>query len=327
MNWKIKAAVQRACAHVPVGKQTIYRQLQRYCGGLVKGYDYSFLLSEAARMAALLRSAGYEIKGASLMEVGTGWRVDIPIGLYLCGARRIITCDLNRYLIKPLALKTVRYICDNMEKVRNIFSIVRPDLLEARLMALRRVSTIEELFTIAGIEYCAPCDCARTGFRDHSIDVHYSYTVFEHIPLPTLEAILREANRLLSERGIAYHHIDVSDHFAQVDHTITMVNFLQFSEADWRRYAGTSWSYHNRLREDEYRELFQRVQQEIVYWKAHTDERSLESIRNGFPLAPQYRGKAPEILSTDVIDVISRPGEARAGGFNSTTSSRMGITQ
>ena len=327
MNWKIKSAVQRACAHVPVGKQTIYRQLQRYCGGLVNGYDYSFLLSEAARMAALLHSVGYEVEGASVMEVGTGWRVDIPIGLYLCGARRIITCDLNRYLIEPLSLKTVRYVHDNMEKIRKIFSAVAPDLLEARLMALRGVSTMEELFAVAGIEYYAPCNCACTGFPDRSIDVQYSYTVFEHVPLSTLEAILPESNRLLSERGIAYHHIDVSDHFAQVDPSITMVNFLQFSDEDWQRYAGTSWSYHNRLREDDYRELLQRTRHEIVYWKTHVDDRSLECIKNGFPLAPQYHNRPPEVLSTDIVDVVSRPAEARTTSFDPTRSSGMRITQ
>src|SRR5690348_955769 len=124
MNWKLKAAVQRACAHVPAGKQILYREMQRYCGGLVRGYDCSFLLSEAARIAGLLRSLGYEIEGASVMEIGTGWRVDLPIGLYLCGAQRILTCDLNRYLVKSLALNTVHYIRDNEEKIRRIFSVI-----------------------------------------------------------------------------------------------------------------------------------------------------------------------------------------------------------
>lgn len=258
-------------------------------------------------MTRLLRGFGHEIEGALVMEVGTGWRLDLPIGLYLCGARRIVTCDLNRYLVKSLALDTVRYVCENVEKIRGIFSSVDPVMLERRLGALGRVSSIDELFATAGIEYHAPCDCAHTGFQDRTIDVHYSYTVFEHIPGPTLEAILQEANRLLSDHGVAYHHIDLSDHYAQVDPSITQVNFLQFSDADWRRYAGTSWSYHNRLREDEYRCLFHRVPQDVVYWKAHRDERSLETLRNGFPLAPQYRDKPAEVLSTAIIDVISRP--------------------
>lgn len=307
MNWKVKAAVQRACWHVPVGKQLLYRQLQRYCGGMVRGYDCSFLLSEAARMAGLLRTVGYEVEGASMMEIGTGWRLDMPIGLYLCGARRIVTCDLNRYLVKQLALNTVDYAVENVEKIRQMFSFVDMTLLDARLAALRDVSTIEQLFATAGIEYYAPSDCANTGFPDRTIDVQYSYTVFEHIPGPTLEGILHEANRLLSEHGVAFHHIDLSDHFAQVDRSISNINFLQFSDADWLRYAGTSWSYHNRLREDEYRTLFKRASHEILFWKPDIDERSLECLKNGFPLASQYRDKSAEVLSTTIIDVISRP--------------------
>jgi hypothetical protein len=314
VNWKIKAAVQRACARVPVGKQTLYRQLQRHCGKLIKGYDHGFLLKEAVRMTELLRGYGYEIEGASVMEVGTGWRLDLPIGLYLCGAQRIVTCDLNRYLMKSLALDTVCYVCENIQKIRSIFSPIDPVLLERRLAALRRVSSIEDLFTTAGIEYHAPCDCSHTGFQDRTVDVHYSYTVFEHIPGPILEGILREANRLLSDRGVAYHHIDLSDHFAQVDPSITQVNFLQFTDEDWQRYAGTSWSYHNRLRENQYRTLFEKVTQDIVHWKAHRDERSLEILTNGFPLAPQYRDSPAEVLSTAIVDVISRPPQYQHPG-------------
>lgn len=262
-------------------------------------------------MAERLRAVGFDIEGAAAMEVGTGWRVDMPIGLYLCGARRIITCDLNRYLTKHLALGTVRYVVENAETIRSIFPFVEPKLLQERVANLRRVTRIEELFRVTGIEYHAPCDCAETGFADRSIDLHYSYTVFEHIPPSTLERILREANRLLSDRGLAFHHIDLGDHFAQVDRSITPANFLQFSEDAWRRYGGTPWSYHNRLREDEYRALFQRVPQDVLYWKSHVDERSLECLKNGFPLAPQYREKPLEVLSVAIVDVISRPAKAK----------------
>jgi SAM-dependent methyltransferase len=133
---------------------------------------------------------------------------------------------------------------------------VRPALLEERLKALKEVSAIEDLFAIAGIGYCAPRDCAHSTFASHSFDIHFSYTVLEHIPGPTLEAILLEANRLLKPCGVILHHIDLSDHFEQVDRSITKVNFLRLTEADWSRYSGTPWSYHNQLRRDEYREIF-----------------------------------------------------------------------
>jgi hypothetical protein len=311
MNWRLKAAIQRLCNRLPVGKQALYRQLQRRCGGLVKGYDHSFLLSETARMAATLRDAGFDVENAAVMEVGTGWRLDMPLGLYLCGARRIITCDLNRYLDQQLALDTVRYITANVERIRALFPFVEQGVLDDRIAKLRNVDSIDELFRTTGIEYCAPCDCANTKFGDGSIDLHYSYTVFEHISSAVLEAILREATRLLSDRGVALHHIDLGDHFAQVDSSITPANFLQFSEAEWQPYAGTPWSYHNRLREDDYRALFEKVSHEVLYWKPHVDQPSLDSLKNGFPLAPQFRDKPVELLSVAILDVVSRPGRRR----------------
>jgi SAM-dependent methyltransferase len=235
----------------------------------------------------------------------------MPIALYLCGARRIITCDLNRYLDKRLSLDTVRYITNNAERVRALFPFVAPGLLDERIANLRSVTSIDELFRLTGIEYYAPYDCARTNFDDGSIDLHYSYTVFEHIAAPVLEAILREANRLLSDRGVALHHIDLGDHFAQVDSSITPANFLQFSDKDWQTYSETPWSYHNRLREDDYRVLYEKASHEILLWKPYIDQASLNSLKGGFPLAAEFRGKPPELLSVAILDVVSRPRRPR----------------
>lgn len=309
MNWRLKAAIQRACNILPVGKQTLYRQLQRHCGGLVKGYDHGFLLSETARMAGMLLNAGFDLRGAVAMEVGTGWRVDIPIALYLCGVRRTITCDINRYLDKRLTLDTVRYVGANSERISGLFPFVDEKELQWRIDDLRGVNTLEHLFRTTGIEYYAPYDCAKTNFPDRSIDLHYSYTVFEHISAPTLETILIEANRLLSDRGVAFHHIDLGDHFAQVDKSITPANFLQFADSEWNSYSRTPWSYHNRLRVNEYRELFRRALQEILYWNEHIDTPSLEALERGFPLAPRFRDQPARMLSVALLDVISRPAE------------------
>jgi SAM-dependent methyltransferase len=309
MNWRLKAAIQRAVDRLPVGKQALYRQLQLRCGGLVKGYDHAFLLSEAAKMTQSLRTTGFDVEGQAIMEVGTGWRLDMPIGFYLCGARRVMTFDLNPFLDGRLALDTVRYVAAHPEKVGSIFHFVERPVLEKRIATLERVSTLTELFAATGIAYQAPYDCAATELSAGSVDLHYSYTVFEHIPASILEAILREASRLLSPRGLAFHHIDLGDHFAQVDETITPANFLRFSEKEWKRYAGTPWSYHNRLREDDYSRLFAHAGHEILAWEPHIDERSLESLKSGFPLAAEYRDKPAELLSVSLLDVISRPAE------------------
>src|ERR1700752_4349103 len=102
---------------LPVGRDQVYCLLQRYCGGMVKGYDPAFMLSEAARMAASLRNFGLQIEGARVMEVGTGWRVDLPLGLYLCGAETVHTYDTHRYLLPSLVMLSVEFIRANRARI------------------------------------------------------------------------------------------------------------------------------------------------------------------------------------------------------------------
>ena len=132
-------------------------------------------------------------------------------------------------------------------------------------------------------------------------------TPFLSTPGLVLEQILNEASRVLSDRGAAIHHIDLSDHFFQVDPNITAVNFLQYADEEWDRYAGNQWAYHNRLRVHDYQEICCKTGQEILKWTAEVDERALAVARNGFPLAPRFQGFAPEALCTVIVEAVSRP--------------------
>jgi len=308
LNWKWKAAAQRACAMLPVGRDQVYYLLQRCCGSMVKGYDPAFMLREAARMAASLRTLGLEIEGARAMEVGTGWRVDLPLGLYLCGAETVHTYDTHRYLRPSLVMRSLEFIRANRARILKELSSNCPFRdIERRLDALCRVQDTASLMELTKIRYHSPSDAAATGLAPGSVDIHLSYTVLEHIPGLVLEQILNEASRVLSERGAAIHHIDLSDHFFQVDPNITAVNFLQYTDEEWDRYAGNQWAYHNRLRVHDYQEIYRQTSQEILKWTAEVDERALGAVRNGFSLARRFQGFAPEALCTVIVEAVSRP--------------------
>jgi hypothetical protein len=314
LNWKWKSAAQRACAILPVGRDQTYYLLQRYCGGLVRGYDPAFMLREAARMAASLRTLGVEIQGARVMEVGTGWRMDLPLGLYLCGAETVHTYDTHQYARPSLVMRSVEYIRANRARILEELSSKSPAReMERRLDALCRVQNTAGLLETTMIQYHAPTDAAATGLPSGSVDIQLSYTVFEHIPGPVLEQILTEANRVLSDRGATIHHIDLSDHFFQVDPNITAINFLQYTDAEWGRYAGNQWAYHNRLRVHDYKEIYQRSGQEILKWSTRVDERELAAVRNGFPIDPKFRHITPEALCTIDVEAVSRPLRNPAG--------------
>lgn len=309
MRWQVKWAVQRACASVPVFSQALYRQIQQRCGPVTHGYNAGEMIGEAARLTRMLAEFDRPVEGATMMEVGTGWRVDIPLGLFLAGAREIYTYDLNRYLREELVLRSLDYIRRETDAVRGVFqSLTSASALEERLRALLACRTLDEVLEAAHIRYMAPADAAAAKeLPDRSVDVHFSYTVLEHIPGEVLVRILREAARVLKPDGLALHHVDLSDHFAHVDPSITSVNFLKFADWQWKWLASTPWSYHNRLRVNEYREIYEQAGHDVLDWRPHVDPRSLTALNEQqFPLAEKYRGAPLETLSTVYLDVFSR---------------------
>lgn len=261
-----------------------------------------------ALMTTELRAHGFDLSGKRVMELGTGWRVDLPIGLHLCGVRSVVTYDLYRHLKPGLVMSAVATLARNRSVVSEIFrGLADPAEVEYRLDRLARAADVGELFRLAGIEYHAPADGTRTGLPHGSIDLHMSFTVLQHVPSVVLVDILREATRVLSPGGLACHHIDLSDQFAQADPSINRSNFLRFSDEEWATYSSNQFAYHNRLRVTDYERLYQEAGHQIVGWATEIDDRSRRELANGFRVAERFRGFAPDVLATDTIRAISRP--------------------
>ena len=308
MHWRRKSAIQRVCARLPIGKEQFYFQLQRRFGQLSRPHDPSWLLTEAVRLSSVLEKAGPPIEGSRVMEIGTGWRIDMPIGFFLCGAKSVVTVDLYRHLKPDLAMDTIRFLRENRETSRQIFSSRwECSAFQARLQRLEQVTSFSELQEVAKIEYRAPSDAANPGLPDGSIDLQVSYTVFEHIPGAVLLSILKAANRLLAPKGVTLHHVDLSDHFAHDDRSISLINFLRFSDEQWRKLGGNQFAYHNRLRIEDYKRIYAEAGHQILQWQECVDTRSLHELENGFPLHEQYRQQPFQMLSTTILHVLSAP--------------------
>jgi hypothetical protein len=308
MKWRVKAAVQRACAAIPVGGGAIYYSLQRALG-LLRDPDRPMrMLRTASRLVRELGELGFDLHGKRVLEVGTGWRVDMPIALYLCGAKSVDTYDVHRYLRPRLVMAAVAGLAQRRQLVLETFATLTDAReLERRLDTLVRAPDLRALFRVAGIGYHAPADAARTGRPAGCVDLHMSFTVFQQIPYDTLLALLRESSRLLSADGLAWHQVDLSDQFARADPSINRANFLRFTDAEWARYSNNQFAYHNRLRAADYQRLYREAGHEVIRWMCEVDERSRSELADGFPLAQPFRGLPVEMLATDTVRVVSRP--------------------
>lgn len=321
MRWQNKALALRIVAGLPFGREPVHYLLQSLAGGLRKEPDPRTSFSEFAELMAFLGSHGYSPAGAQVLEVGTGRGLEMPMAFFLSGAASVTSFDLHRYLRPDRVAAALEAVRRHRATLREILRPIAAGVeLDRRLETLCRINTLEELRDRCRIAYRAPADASATGMAPGSVDIHFSYTVFEHIPENALRSILSEASRLLSARGVALHHIDCSDHFAQRDSAISRANFLRFSDAQWEHIAGNQYAYHNRLRISDYRKIFSGSGLRIVAEHTLCDARSLREIRAGFPLDRRFRGYPAEELATDIAAflAVAASGDLRTDSWASS---------
>jgi SAM-dependent methyltransferase len=203
------------------------------------------------------------------VEVGTGWCPTIPLALTRRGIR-VHTYDQTRFVTAKAITKAQVITGGNWEVVT----------------------------------YHAPGDAAITGLCDESIDLHFSFSVFEHIPVDVLSRILAEAYRVLRPGGVLYHRIDCRDHFCDCDSSITSVNFLRFSKTEWSFLAQNRIHYHNRLRGSDFVVLFKNAGFEIINAQADVCARGLAELGH-IRIADQFQGYEQADLATSFLTVLA----------------------
>jgi len=318
MKWRQKALIQNVISALPAS-ETIYYAAQRTFGDLRSDrFDPMEWLQVAARVLQRLHSAGIPVTGKRFLEVGTGRAVGVPTALWLCGAGKTVTVDLHRYLSPALVTASNRYICRDPRKIKEMFKdYCDPGLFQHRLGQLMAFKgNLPAFLNLIDTEWLAPGDARHLSFPDHSFDFHFSYAVFEHVPESIIRDILKEAKRLLHPEGVVSHSIDLSDHFAYSDDSITKINFLQFNDERWQRLAGNQYMYHNRLRAPEFVRLFEE-EGVFIARKAETlDARALEALKRGFPLDTRFESTSPEELAITNINIV--------GSFSRTRAQQIG---
>lgn len=313
MHWMIKAGIQNSVALLPDPlSNQVYYAIQRRFGGL-RAISVEDKLRQGIEVAERAEHNGLRVADARVLEVGTGRRLNLPLSLWLQGAQDITTVDLNPYLRPELVHEDLRQIRDERVRVEALFG---ERLVHARLRKLLSLAddfNLDRLLDTCSIRYLSPGDAARVELEDGVIDLHVSYEVFEHIPGPVLEAILREGSRLLSAKGLLVHYIDFSDHFSHSDQGIGPINFLQYGERAFGLLAGNRYMYMNRLRLDDFRRLYARAGQRVLEQVAAPDAATAQRLAHGKPpLAPAFAAKSPDILATLNAWLVSRPERATA---------------
>jgi SAM-dependent methyltransferase len=231
---------------------------------------------------------GVPAADATFYEFGAGWDLAIPVAYALLGVGRQVLVD-----IRPSArVELVNDSLASYERLRGELGGVAGRELRPLGGPISQLAELEHRF---GIRYLAPCDARGTGLPAESIEFVSSTDTCEHIPGAELAEIFRECFRLLRPGGAFSCRIDLQDHYAYFDRSLSKYNFLRYSDRAWSL-VNSPLHYQNRLRSPEYLQLVREAGFELVVEKpSGPSEAGLKELES-LPLAPRFRKYPPEDL-------------------------------
>jgi SAM-dependent methyltransferase len=289
MWWQIKWVKDAAFGLLPFSGalRGLIRRLRPYPTCIP---EWTF--AEGLRQIELLREAGCSLHGATVLEVGSGWRPIIPLLFSLAGAARVVLVDSQRLMDAPTFAGTARNLAAGAS-----FIAARLGLEEAavRTALADPPHDLGESLRRFRFEYQAPCNIISAPLEDGQFDVVTSRAVLEHVPPHVLRPLLGRTFRLLRPGGWACHAVDNSDHWShsRADRRLSRVNFLRYSD---RFFGFLNWfnplDYQNRLRHPEYAALLRELGFDVVIARSKPDPKALADLKT-LPLAPRFRAFAP----------------------------------
>lgn len=306
MDWRLKGTIQKVLGYVPGGGR-IHYMLQRRAGGLTDfGRECDIKVDDWRLMMGHMRTANIPIDGATLVEIGSGWYPTFPFCLYLAGAARVFTYDLNR-LMKP---DMVQQLADRLQAHVPLIareSGKRIEEVEAKQAALAKaMERGQSLAAATGnvVDYRAPADASATQNLPDSVDVVFSNSVLEHVPAAVIEALYAEAMRILKPGGIMFHSVNCGDHYAYSDRSIHQLHYLQFSDREWERW-NNAFLYQNRLRAKDFTDMARRAGFVIEVDTSNASSERLAQL-DALSVDPAFSRYTREQLAITSIDFIAR---------------------
>lgn len=303
MDWRVKGLVQKALGAVPGGVR-VNDALQRVFGELrrVEATIDSKVADDWIVLAGILREL--DVPTSTMVEIGTGWFPVFPLCFALAGTDVCHTYDLHRHLDATLTRRAAERISRHLPQIADVAGLPLSDVGQryARLSGCHEPAA---LLRAAGVSYHAPADASRTGLPAGSIDVVYSNSVFEHVYPETIRALFVEAARILRPSGVAVHSVNCGDHYAYFDRSITPINYLKYSERQWR-FWDNAMLYQNRLRPIDFLDLARESGLEILLARYKPKPRLLELVPT-LGIATEFRKYPPQELCATSIDFAARP--------------------
>lgn len=254
--WVLKAIVQKAISYLPASQKMNYIFQKYVTKGLVLSDE---LFTDKLRhfhqhWAAFEKFSTRYGTPFRAFELGTGWFPIVPILLFIEGAEKVFTWDVQALIREQNLKTTIGKFLENYEKGHIPIPEQKLQVLQYCYEEVDR-SSVEEVLPLMKIKPVVG-DARSSMLEDQSIDLILSNNTFEHIEESVLRQILREFKRIARPGGIMSHFIDLTDHFSHLDKSISKFNFLKFSPGTWQ-WIDNDVQPQNRLRITDYRKIYE----------------------------------------------------------------------
>ncbi len=265
MKWLLKVILQKSISTLPNSHNLNYL-LQKY---ITKNFPLTNKKFLKKKVDAAYKHFNFFLKywrndnisKAHFYEFGAGWELSIPLIFSLLGIQSQTIIDIRRNIHSELIGDAIKKIFKFSNIIEDKFNMsLNKKLLENLNLKDINENTLADL----GLRYLAPLNAKDTKFPENSFDFISNTATLEHISKEDILDILKECNRILKPYGIMSCIIDLQDHYSYFDNSITIYNFLRYSEKFWKL-INSSVHYQNRLRSNDYIEYMKVANFKILH--------------------------------------------------------------
>ena len=302
-KWIMKAVLQKGMSVLPDPQRANYFFQNRVTRSTVLSQTF---LEQRVEWAGLHLDAldrfGSRSEGFDAVELGSGWYPIVPLCYFLAGAGTVSLVDLEDLSRPELVTQAVDGVIAAHERgglgALGTIEVARVDELRR---ARERIATDGHVAALESVGLLIRPTDARTLELDAPPALISSNTVFEHIHPEVLEAILVRFGHICGPGTVMSHLVDLCDHYAYIDPSVSVYHFLKYSDRVWRL-IDNDIQPMNRLRASEYRDMYRRAGVPITEEELGSDG-PLALV--GEPLDARFRSMDPADVAVKVSTLIT----------------------
>ncbi|MEO8534403.1 MAG: hypothetical protein ABI441_11655 [Flavobacterium sp.] len=283
MKHSLKTKIFKTLALLPdhVG-YAAYHFLQNISGKLTLEDKIRSTNDSYQTILRILHANNVSIENAKIAELGSGWVPIFPYQLILEGkAKQVDTYDINEH-----------YSVKEVEKLNKFYS----SEYTVETQTKSKYPLLKTIF------YFPKTDICNGDLKD--IDLVLSRFVLEHVPPNEIIKMHKFFLSNLKSGSHILHLISPSDHRAYEDSSLSLQDFLKYSEEEWNQIQ-TKFDYHNRLRLPQYLALF-KEEFEITFFehnKLNTESESFKKFKK-LKIHDDFKNFSDEELMAGNINIL-----------------------